>query len=41
MISEKQFNEEKFMELLKKPSTLNSETIPLAEKGVLPKKEMK
>jgi hypothetical protein len=36
---EKRFNEKKFMELLKNPSTMNSETIPLTEEGVLPKKE--
>jgi len=32
------FNEEEFMELLKKPSTLNSETIVVKGHGVLPKK---
>jgi len=40
-VSEKQFDEEKFMELLREPSILDSETIPLADEGVLPKKEMK
>jgi hypothetical protein len=38
---EKQFDEKKFMELLKNPSVLDSETIPLTEEGVLPKKETK
>ena len=38
-MGKKEFNEEKFMELLKNPSTLHSETIRLDEEGVIPKKE--
>jgi len=36
---EKQFDEKKFLELLKNPSTLNSETLALNVKGVIPRKE--
>ncbi len=35
----KQFDEKKFLDLLKNPSTLNSEMIMLNKEGVLPKKE--
>ena len=35
----KKFDEQKFMDLLKNPSTLDSEMIILNKEGVLPKKE--